>query len=322
MPNPQQENGPNERPLLERRTPFGVPFALVVLFCFFFAMPFAFRSARLSLNRKENNIKDWLPSDFVETAELEWFRDHFIGESFVIATWPGCNEDDQRLKLLESKLRHESSETDLAAEITDPKLAEEYRSAKEYGVRLGLLPTSREFDNWGGLNEKWFATPDGKWYFITPDGHLSRWDEQSNGPAGLIRSVKRSMGTYQLEGTFVSAFGPSGDDGQANPFHNDPSLLSAPMFRSVKTGVSMVNELAKKGGLLWPVDLTDQALRPIVARRLAMERLTGSLFAPAVPKDFAWTAQAFRDITPANQKDEIPDDFDEIVESTQVGFAV
>jgi predicted RND superfamily exporter protein len=321
MPNPQQESGSTDRPLLERRTPLGVPFALVVLFGFFFVMPFAFRSARLSLDKKENNIKDWLPSDFVETSELEWFRDHFVGESFVIATWPGCNENDQRLKLLESKLRHECSETDPAAGITDPKLADEYRSAKEYGVRLGLLPASREFDNWGGLNEKWFATAAGKWYFITPDGHLNRWEEHSNGPAGLIRGVKRSLGTHQLDGTFVAAFGPSNKDGQANPFHNDPSLLSAPMFRSVKTGVSLVNELAKKGGLLWPVDLTDQALRPVVARRLAMERLTGSLLAPAVPKDFAWTAQAFRDITPESQKDEIPDGFNELVEGTLSSFA-
>ena len=127
-------------------------------------MPFAFRAARLSLNKKENNIKDWLPSDFVETSELKWYTDHFAGESFVIATWPGCSEDDQRLKLLESKLRHECSQTDPAANIADPKLADDYRSAKEYGVRLGFLPSTREFDNWGGESEKWFATADGKWY--------------------------------------------------------------------------------------------------------------------------------------------------------------
>ena len=86
MPKDQQERDMAERPLLERRTPFGVSFALVILFVFFFFVPFAFRSARLSLNKKENDIKDWLPSDFVETAELEWFAGHFAGESFVVAT--------------------------------------------------------------------------------------------------------------------------------------------------------------------------------------------------------------------------------------------
>lgn len=322
MPTPQHENGQTERPLLERRGPFGVSVALVVLFAFFFLMPFAFRSARLSLNKKKNDIKDWLPSDFVETAELEWFADHFAGESFVIATWPGCNEDDQRLKLLESKLRHECSQTDPAAGIADPKLADDYRSAKEYGIRLGLLPASRQFDNWGGKNEKWLATADGKWFYITPNGHLHRWEGKSNGPAALIRGIKRSMGSDELEGTFVAAFGPQNDDDErANPFHNDPSLLCAPMFRSVETGVSLVNELAKEGGLLWPVDFTDQSRRPVVARRRAMERLTGSLFAPAVPRDFNWTADAFREATPVNQRSAIPDDFDLRVEQALATFA-
>lgn len=321
MSNPQQESGQSKRPLLERRTPLGVSFALVILFAFFFVLPFGFRSARLSLNKKENNIKDWLPSEFVETAELEWFADHFIGESFVIATWPGCNEDDQRLKLLESKLRHESSESDPAAGITDPALAEDYRAAREYGLRLGLLPASRKFDNWGGRNERWFATKDGKWYFITPDGRLHRWEEASNGPAGLLRNIKRSTGTYKLQGTFVAAFGRHADGTLPNPFHNDPSLLCAPMFRSVETGASLAKELSKEGGLLWPVDFTDQARRPLVARRRAMERLTGSLFAPAVPQEFAWTAEAFRQVIPASQRDEIPDDFEALVEATLTDFA-
>ena len=321
MTKPRQENGPAERPLLERRTPFGVSFALVVLFCFFFLMPFAFRAARLSLNKKENNIKDWLPSDFVETAELQWFNNHFAGESFVIATWPGCTEEDQRLKLLESKLRHESSEADPAAGIDDPALAQDYRSAKDFGIRLGLLPASRELDNWGGRNEKWFATSGGQWYFITPDGRLYRWEEETNGPAGLIRSIKRATGTHELTGTFIAAFGQPDDTERANPFHNDPSLLCAPMFRTVQTGVSLVSELAKEGGLLWPVDFTDQTRRPIVARRRAMERLTGSLFAPAVPQGFQWTADAFRQVTAKEQREAIPEPFDAIVAKALQTFA-
>ncbi|WP_182871121.1 efflux RND transporter permease subunit [Rhodopirellula sp. JC639] len=320
MPNPQQEQGLTDRPLLERRTPLGVSFALVVLFGFFFLMPFAFRSARLSLNKKENDIKDWLPAEFVETAELEWFADHFAGESFVIATWPGCTEDDQRLKLLESKLRHESSQSDPAEGIEDPKLSQDYRSAKEYGVRLGLLPASRSLNNWGGKNEKWLTTADGKWYYITPNGHLHRWEGRSNAPAGLVRGIKRSLGTHELQGTFVAAFGPE-DGERANPFHNDPSLLTAPMFRSVETGVSLVKELSKEGGLLWPVDFTDQSRRPIVARRRAMERLTGSLFAPAVPNQFAWTAAAFRGVVPSEQRAAIPENFEAIVDKTLAEFA-
>ena len=321
MPNHQQENGSAERPLLERRTPLGISVAMVILFVFFFFMPFAFRAARLSLNKKENDIKDWLPSDFVETSELEWFADHFAGDSFVIATWPGCNEEDQRLKLLASKLQHESGQADPAEGITDAKLARDYRSAKDYGKRLGLLPASRELDNWGGQKEKWFATPEGKWYFITPNGHLNRWEEKSNGPAGLIRAIKRSLGKYELQGTFVAGFGQREDEQSINPFYNDPSLLGAPMFRSVETGVTLVSELAQEGGLLWPVDFTDQSRRPIVAKRRAMQRLTGSMFAPAVPPDFEWTADAFRALMPDDRLLDLPANFDLIVDKALSDYA-
>ena len=97
----------NQDPLLERRSPLGIPYALLILTVFFFLIPSSFRAARLSLEQKENDVKDWLPSDFPETAELQWFADHFAGESFVLATWPGCTRDDQRLKILEQKLIHE-----------------------------------------------------------------------------------------------------------------------------------------------------------------------------------------------------------------------
>ena len=76
----------NQRPLLERRSPLRINYALLILVAFFFLLPSGFRAARLSLSQKENDVKDWLPSDFPETAELEWFADHFAGESFVLAT--------------------------------------------------------------------------------------------------------------------------------------------------------------------------------------------------------------------------------------------
>ncbi|MCC9601976.1 MMPL family transporter [Stieleria sp. JC731] len=321
MQSNQRKSGQAEPPLLERRTFFGLSWSLVILFLFFFTMPFAFRSARLSLKSKENDVKDWLPSDFVETSELAWFAKHFVGESFVIATWPGCTEDDQRLKLLASKLRRECSQTDPAEHIDDPALAEDYRRAKEFGVRLGLLPASRELNNWGGKNEKWLVTSHGKHYYITPDGRLFRWDEASNGPAALGRELKRAFDKFELSGTFVAAFGGKADKDHANPFYNDPTLVCAPMFRSVETGVSLVSELSKEGGLLWPVDFTDPSRRPVIARRRAMERLTGSLFAPAVPEGFTWTAEEFREVVPEDSKSRIPDNFDLVVDKALQEFA-
>ena len=304
----------NKRPLLERRSPLRITYALLILTVFFFFMPTAFRAARLSLGKKENNVKDWLPSDFPETAELEWFAKHFAGESFVAATWPGCVSGDQRLKLFEQKLLHESNTFDPSADLP-LELAETYQRAKKVGTELQLLLAGNDFYNWGGKQEKWLSTPAGKWYYITPDGRLYRWDESSNGPAAAMRGLQKSLGQFELSGTFVTAFGEEPGDAQvANPFYNDPSILCASLFHSVQTGDSIVEELAQNGGPLWPVDLTDEDRRATVARRRAMERLTGTLFAPAITEEFGWNAQAFRDAIPEKRRAELPDDFDAIVE--------
>ncbi|GAA5506844.1 efflux RND transporter permease subunit [Novipirellula caenicola] len=301
-----------KQPLLERRSPLGVTYALAILMVFFFVLPSVFRAARLSLGETQNEVKDWLPSDFPETAELEWFADHFVGESFVLATWPGCTSGDQRLQLLEHKLRHESDEYDPAVDRSDEVRAE-YARAREKGKELGLLNTGRKHDNWGNLQEKWVRSAEGDWYYITPDGNLYRWNEAMSGPAALIRAIKRATGNYTLEGTFVAAYGESIEEQATNPFYNDPSLICAPMFHTVETGDSIADELSAEGGALWPIDLTDESMRATVARRLALERLTGTLFANAVPYGFDWEIESFRNEIPASRRDALPEDFDERV---------
>ena len=100
----------------------------------------------------------------------------------------------------------------------------------------------------------------------------------------------------------------------ANPFYNDTSLLCASLFHSVQTGISVVDELASEGGPLWPIDLTDEDRREVVARRLAMQRLTGTLFAPAMSDNFAWTAEAFREAIPEERRADLPEQFDAVVD--------
>lgn len=45
-----------------------------------------------------NKVEDWLPRNFPETTQLEWFRNNFGGQTFVALSWPGCqlggNPDD------------------------------------------------------------------------------------------------------------------------------------------------------------------------------------------------------------------------------------
>ncbi|TWT54008.1 MMPL family protein [Rubripirellula amarantea] len=306
----------SKSPLLERRSPLKITYGLLILTAFFFLLPSAFRAARLSLGTRENDVKDWLPPDFAETAELEWFAQHFAGEAFVLATWEGCNGDDQRLKLLTQKLLHESASYD-PAENHPPKLAAMMRRAKQVGNELQLIQGGDKLTNWGGENEKWLKSASGDWYYVKPDGGLYRWDQPLNAPMAAVRKFQRSRGTYQLDGQFITGFGklPGNERGSmiANPIYNDPSLLCASLFETVQTGYSIVEELASEGGPLWPIDLTDPSKRATVAERDAMERLTGMLFAPAVPKGFDWTAEAFRGELDDDEVASLPEDFDTVV---------
>ncbi len=303
-------------PLLERRSPVWISYALLILVVFFFLLPFAFRGARQSLHRKENDVKDWLPKDFPETSELNWFADHFVGESFVLATWPGCTSGDDRLRLLQQKLMHESEAYDPTVDVPE-EMVETYRRARQVGKELQLLRAGEDDHfNWGGQQEKWLQSASGKWYYITPDGRLYRWDEPSNAPYAAIRSAQKSLDKLELQGQFVTGFGDQPVSKIANPFYNDPSLLCAPLFQTVETGDTLIAELACEDGPLWPIDLTEENRRHIVAKRLAMERFTGTLFAPAVPSDFAWTPQAFREVIPQQQRDGLPEDFDFLVEQS------
>jgi predicted RND superfamily exporter protein len=83
---------------------FFARFALPILMLVFFTVPFALRGARMAFTTMKNDVKDWLPADFDETKDLDWFRDNFLGEQFVLLTWPGCSADDNRFKLLVEKL--------------------------------------------------------------------------------------------------------------------------------------------------------------------------------------------------------------------------
>lgn len=287
---------------LTRRSVFGLPGALVILLIFFFLLPSAFRGARLAIAGKKNDVKDWLPSNFRETVELEWFAKYFIGESFVVATWDGCTTDDQRLALFSAKLKHESEQRVLPA-------TEDYQRARKLAEELRLFVEPAETTNWGGLNEKWLVSADGTSYFITPDGRFYRWEEGANAVGALVRAVKRATGRFELKGQFLMALGDPPERDQVNPFYNDPTLLAASLFHTVESGVDLVNKLAAEGGPLWPVDLTDADQRANVAKRRAIERLTGTLFAPAVPPGFPWTPEAIAAHVSEQTRQQLPADF-------------
>ena len=274
--------------------------ALIVLCIVFFLAPFALRGARMSLQRMQNNVKDWLPADFPETADLEWFGRHFMGEQFVIATWPGCSEDDPRYHKLVKRLQHEvvpkppqlaeqdRSAVDLQSlerkrfeELSDQERAELDRiRAREIGDALGLGSVGDYFENWGGSGEKWLRGDKDQWYFVTPDGELYRWSGRNNLMGWASRSFRRNiLGQQSAEGELVATLGRPAKDDDPNEFHADPQKLTARLFKSITTGPDLLRELAVEDGPLWPRGVAAEFAAE-EARAKALERLTGTLFGP------------------------------------------
>lgn len=280
-----------------KKSALGVPNALILLMLIFFFVPFAGRGARMALQKTENNVKDWLPADFRETEELAWFAKKFVSEQFVVATWSGCNEHDQRLRMFVSKLANEQAPTGNEDSSSD------YFRAKKLGAEYALFVDGDLSPNWGGKNEKWLTDEHGKSYYITPDGRLYRWDGSPNVVSAAWRALARSTGSFALEGQFVAAFGDPSTETKPNPFWTDPRLLAAPLFKTIETGTEVVDRLTQEGGsLATPTE-------PTAGRRDAIARLTGTLFGPPVPSAFSWKAEDLKSILPEEKLAELPKDW-------------
>jgi hypothetical protein len=79
-------------------------------------------------------------------------------------------------------------------------------SAAELQNELLLRSSASEFEDWGGLGEKWIRGGSDDWYFVTPDGALTKWD-----------------GSGRAKGAFVGTFDTR--------FHEDTSLLTDAVTR-------------------------------------------------------------------------------------------
>jgi predicted RND superfamily exporter protein len=282
---------------------FFARWSLCVLMAVFFTVPFALRGSRLALDSMQNDVKDWLPASFDETAELDWFREHFLGEQFVVVSWEGCTGslDDTRFRLLMDKFFPEvppskrTDEEDLraGAGFAGPNARQPGRvdaadeqahvdetlglytrqlrpddlgpESEHIGNRLGLRAGRDYYEDWGGLKERWLRGETGDWYYILPKGELYRWHGGSTPMNGLFRSLyRRVTGTKGVAGELVAEFGPA--DGPW--YYNDPRRLEAHYFKSVVTGPSVLHELTRGEGLRG------------IDRDEAQQRLQGVLFGP------------------------------------------
>lgn len=279
------------------KSTFFARFALPILCVVFFMTPFALRGARMGIQRMKNNVKDWLPADFPETVELEWFGRHFLGEQFVVVTWPGCTAEDPRFRKLVNLLHKEvvvHSTSDEAAkdnsglsaavdgkpfeELSGSEQAElERLRAREIGDEYGLTVVGDFHEDWAGRGERWLIGDNDLWYYITPAGELYQWSGRNGLGNYLARAAGSLWGQDPGEGELKATLGEPTTAGHTNEFFDDPRKLTARMFKSVVTGPDTLELLAAKDGPLWPRGVDDE-FAAAEASQKALERLTGTLF--------------------------------------------
>jgi predicted RND superfamily exporter protein len=201
------------------------------------------------------------------------------------------------------------------AKAAEDEHAAEIERARQLGDRLGLYTVGKYYRDWGGKDEKWLRGDGGQWYFITPDGELYRWNGNNNLPSYLWRRLTRFFtGSNSAEGEIVGQFGQPGTPGRKNIniFHADPRKLTARLFKTVRTGPEILDELSEPEGPLWPrtgfAGQSDEAKQE-VARERAYERLTGALFGPQPPANFQWTTSDLLRVLPEEQQRNLPKDW-------------
>lgn len=256
--------------------------ALLVLIIVYFSIPFALRGSRYAVQRMKNDVKDWLPTDFPETHELDWFRKRFLGEQFVVISWDGCHGDrsDKQFKAFVDNIFPELPPSMLRARAANGVPAEDYWDQDLYtrsfvpqsadqeetfvGNKLSLKYLAKQDHyNWAGKKEKWLRSGKNNWVYITPKGELYQWTGNQTWPAQLWRSVTRQNA---VEGnvTFVAKLGLV--DGPW--YYEDPSRLDARLIKSVTTGPSVLSQL------------TNVESKLNISKGEALERLRGVLFGP------------------------------------------
>lgn len=249
----------------------------------------------MALSEMRNEVADWLPSDFLETSELAWFKEHFLGSQFVILSWDGCSTADDRYKAMLAKMRLDCADTPV--EGLDAE-------ARRLGDRLGLHATDELHEDWSSGRERWLIGDGDQWYYVTSDGGLYRWKGGQNLVGWVSRGIERwRTGTNAVEGELVHQF--RGADAEA--IYRNPAKLSSRLFKQVITGPEIFEQLAGPEGSLIRGAYDPRDPDVLEAQIEAHRRLTGLFFGPTPARDFDWTAKSFYASLPEATRSALPD---------------
>jgi uncharacterized protein len=133
--------------------------ALWVLLIGVFLLPVAGLGVRQAIRSNANDVRDWVPSHYSETRDYRWFRQHFGNEDFIVASWPGCTLDDERLALLAKGLRERN---ELHVQHGEPTPFRRISTGSELVAQMTAEPVSLDRDRVISRLKGTIVGPDGQ----------------------------------------------------------------------------------------------------------------------------------------------------------------
>ncbi len=108
---------------------------------------------------QQNNIADWLPRESTAVDDLVWFAERFGSDEVLVASWPGCTLDDERLDKFVAALMQ-------SVEVVDQEqpqqLFRQVFSGRETLAELTSAPAQLRRDQAIARMSGWLVGPDGK----------------------------------------------------------------------------------------------------------------------------------------------------------------
>ena len=75
-----------------------------IVFVVVFLLSFVWMGTKQTLKSNSNAVEDWLPPNYQQTRDYQWYLNLFPFESYVVVSWEGCEIGDDRVELFAQKL--------------------------------------------------------------------------------------------------------------------------------------------------------------------------------------------------------------------------
>jgi uncharacterized protein len=131
---------------LARHT-LGLPNYLLIAMAAAFVIALAPRGAFKAVQSNSNNLDAWLPAAHKEVVDLDWFREQFDGDQFVLVSWDGCTlAEAGKLQRVARRLAAGAGEAVGAKPRAEDPLFSRVATGPEIVEQLTAAPYSLPYD--------------------------------------------------------------------------------------------------------------------------------------------------------------------------------